>query len=673
MTPRLDRRVRTVAALLAAVLVAPSAAGDERGEVAPDDRVEEAIDALRRGAIGDARALVDALFVDERARTAASLVNEGRSLEAIAAIDAALEVDDLEDEREASLLVLRGRAAFDAAASDLRYASLYEEALSNFEDAARQGAGVGAALRASRAARMVGDGDRALELARSSVEWIDGAPGRADELDVDQPFARTWSEAAFGSYVAAQTSGEEGEEADATRASLFAETRAALERAIGEQPTDPWAYRELAKLFQWEERGDDALKTLDSAVTIFPDDEATHTAFARMVGDRAEATARANGADDAAAIDARYDAVIGRYAEFRATHPENPFGYWYGGFEAFYRAVDGFETAADVSEYDASGFVAAEALFQGCRERAAEFSDACIDYEILCRLGAGWSLYRAEKDEEAVRTFFSTEDLRTLGSESNLAGRAAGLDMTLANADGSTRLPSALAGLDFVTRRLQEDPTDREGVTRAAALGDRMFAARPDNENLANNAGFLNRDAGVLWETDARRRFHDAETDEDRAAAEASRARAQELMEKSWSAYQVAAGLLPDDVRVVNDAGLVMAYYLRTDAEAAERYFLDAATDGEVQLREEMPEDERLALEEAYGDAHQNMGIIEMTLRGRPELARDWFVKSLEIGPPSRNWLRTDVLPLLDLWIETGEKPKALAPIEHRDVWVHNP
>jgi len=631
--------------------------------------VDDAIEALRRGDFGEARRIVDALFVDDRERSARTLLGEGRPMESMAAIDQALELDSVDRDRRARLLVLRGRAAFAAAASDVSLASLYEEALGNFEEAARNGAGVAAALRASRAARMVGDGVRALELARASVAWIDGAEGRAKGLEIDQSFARTWSEAAFGEYLGRRQSGDESDEAVAERDALFEETQRAIERSIGEDPTDTWGYGQLANLFLWEGRGADALRALETALAIRPDDEGTHTAFARLLGDQAQAAAEAAGGDAAAATEARHDAVIASYAAFREAHPENAYGYWYGGFEAFDRALWKFESAGSPAEFDPSGFVAAEELFRGCRERAPAFVDVCTDYEILCRTGAGWALYRTENDDGAVNAFFSTEELRAQDSESASRGRAAGLDMALGG-----RLPSALAGVDFVIRRCMSDPTDVDGLDRATVLADRMFAARPANANLANNAGFVNRDAAVLWDNDATRRFRNAENDEERAAAQASRDRAQTLIEASWAAYQVAARLLPDDVRVVNDAGLVMAYYIRTDPEAAEVYFLDAVKDGAVQLADEsMPEDERDALEEAWGDAHQNLGIIEMTIRHDPAKARQWFIKSLEIGPASRNWLKTDVLPLLDSWIETGKRPEALAGVEARTVWVHNP
>lgn len=638
-----------------------------------DPRREEAVEALRRGDMSTARRLVNALFVDDRERTARQRLEAGEGLAALDAIDEALELDLVGRERKAAMLMLRGRAAFAAASASPRYASLFEEALETFELAAEQGAGVSAALRASRAARMLNLNQQALDDARAAVNWIDAVPGRSSRLDVDQPFARTWGEAAFSRYVEHRQASDGAPGSLQLRTSLFSETRRAIERSIGESPTDPWGYEQLSNLFLWEQRGPEALQTMRTALAILPENERIHTAFVRQLGDLTQAQATAAGADPAAALQARFDAILGAYTTFRERHPENALGFWYSAFETFYLALGQFETSADVSGAGATGFREAERLFEACRDREPGFTDACIDYEILCRTALGWCLYQLEEDEDAEAMFFSTEDLRPLGSEAARRGRVAGLDLVLSGADGSKRLPSALAGLDFLVRRATSDPTSLEGLERGARLADRMFSARPKNPNLANNVGFVNRDAAVLREMDATARFARAESDDERAAAAASRARAQELIERSWAAYCIAAAMTPNDVRVVNDTGLIMTYYLRTDAEAAERYLLDAVADGTVQIQDEMGDRERFDLNEAWGDAHQNMGILEMTLRGNPQPARDWFVRALDIGPPSREWLRTEVLPRLDEWIETGVRPASLDEIEARTIWAHRP
>ena len=60
--------------------------------------------------------------------------------------------------------------------------------------------------------------------------------------------------------------------------------------------------------------------------------------------------------------------------------------------------------------------------------------------------------------------------------------------------------------------------------------------------------------------------------------------RARELMRRSYGAYEEATRLAPTDVRIINDAGLIMTYYLRDDVEAAERYLIKAVALGAEQL-----------------------------------------------------------------------------------------
>jgi hypothetical protein len=62
-------------------------------------------------------------------------------------------------------------------------------------------------------------------------------------------------------------------------------------------------------------------------------------------------------------------------------------------------------------------------------------------------------------------------------------------------------------------------------------------------------------------------------------------------------------------------------------------------------------------LQEAWGDAHQNLGLLELTIRKNPARAREWFQESLEIGPLpriDRAWIRTSALPACDA-LEKGE------------------
>lgn len=638
---------------------------------AEDTRPEQAVEAIRGGDYARARRLLDAIWIDDRMAAAKGALAQQTPFEAISAADDALKVPRLERNDRAALLMIRGRAAFMAATMSTQWAPLFEEAQENFEMAAKAGAGVSAAFRASRAARMIGAADDAIELARSGVRFIDGDEGRDQGLDLDQHYARTWAEAAFGQYVSLASSGASDAEAVKARQALYTETKSALERVIGALPTNTWAYGQLSNLYLWEGRSDDALQTAEAALAAAPNDYAAHIALAGLIGDRAKAAATAEGANGPGAIKARYQAIQARYAQFRATYPENALGYWFSAYEDFYRAYGQLSAQTDARE----AFAKTQDLFVACRERAPEYESNCVDYEVLCQLGVGWSMVNANELDDAVNTFLGVDSMRPI---ENANGATPALEMSLSTTDsrGATipQIPSARGGIDFITRKLTGDPSNRAALTKAAAIADRTSALRPTDGNLANNAGFLNRDASMLWEADALRRFAQATTDEQRGVAAEHRAKAQALIEASWSAYQKAAELLPSDVRVVNDTGLVMAYYIRTDPEAAVGYFMRSIADGREQLKDEsMDPETRATLTEAWGDAHENMGIIEWTIRRNPKPAREWFVQALEIGPPSRAWLGRQLIPLLDAWVETGTEPEELSTIEARRVWTHNP
>ena len=229
------------------------------------------------------------------------------------------------------------------------------------------------------------------------------------------------------------------------------------------------------------------------------------------------------------------------------------------------------------------------------------------------------------------------------------------------------RLPNGLAGLEFVLGRLAKSPQDMQAMVEAAAIADELFGRRPDAANDANNAGFFNRDAAVLLERAAMQSA-------DPTAREELLTRAVAGMRRSWDAYQRAAELAPEDVRVVNDAGLVMTYYLRDEVDAAEELLERARALGDATLgeltAEQRAEREWLDPIEAWGDAYQNLGILHLTLRGDPASARPYLERALEIGPPRRAQLMDVLLPVIDR-LEAGES----VPEEAWSfmVWRHQP
>jgi len=77
------------------------------------------------------------------------------------------------------------------------------------------------------------------------------------------------------------------------------------------------------------------------------------------------------------------------------------------------------------------------------------------------------------------------------------------------------------------------------------------------------------------------------------------------------------------------------------------------------------------SLLEAWGDAHQNMGLVYLTLKGDPQTARGWFEQAFEIGPRprvDRGWIEHVALPACDK--AAAGDPQALEDLDPR-LWLH--
>jgi len=104
-------------------------------------------------------------------------------------------------------------------------------------------------------------------------------------------------------------------------------------------------------------------------------------------------------------------------------------------------------------------------------------------------------------------------------------------------------------------------------------------------------------------------------------------------------------------VRLLNDCALILANYLQRDPDEAERMLRRAIELGELQLpalakaaaEEGLDADEKhkrsLAQQElvsAVGDAWQNLGVLQLTLRGDAHKAQEYLEKCRGMGPDPR-------------------------------------
>lgn len=557
---------------------------------------------------------------------ARDLLARSNPRDAMVLLDEALELDP----RDAQVLFLRGECALRMGTEDGN-AFFFSDARRSFLAAARGGRVPEAWSGAGRAGYLQYFDDRDPRTLTAAIEDARrGALETPAESELaallSTPPARAWAEAACAGYTEAKGAGAPPERC----AELFEGARAALEAWIGLAPEDPQPWAQLANLFAWEGRDEEARDAALRGLALAPEAGSLHEALVR-------AGRQVGGSD----------AVLALYADFVRARPEVALARWHYGVERVEKAIE----RLSAKDYDArEDFELAASELRRCRELDERYRETSLGYEALCRSGVGWCLFHTGDLDGARRAFLSMEDL--------LPG---GLTWQYGE-----KLPSGIKSLQFVIGaygRVEEESERPDSLVQAASIGNYLHEYSPEDPDLANDAGFLNRDAGVALELRAEELlaraiglsdgpdagWAEAELAGFRAQAARLLARAREHMEKSYRAYVDAAALAPQDARVLNDTGLILAYYLQRDPDRARQYFRDAIAVGTAQLGQGAFEDDeaRRNLIEAVGDAHQNIGVVQLTILGDAEAARPWFEKSLEYPPPlgERFQVVNDFLP----------------------------
>ena len=569
--------------------------------------------ALRDGNLVEVRDLAEALICKPYIDEAKQLLAQDVGGEALVVLEQALTLAPGQHE----VLLLFGEASLrvGVALGDEHH---FEKALRAFAQDYRPEALFGS----SRAARMLGRNDEALQFAREGLD-------RYSSADPDWSWGedprRTLAEAAFSAWWE-----KRGEDSIESRA-LLDETEDALSRLMADRSGDVWAWNRLSTLYFEVERFDDARQAAWRGLNRNPLDEGLAHLLAR--------SAKAGGGRKA---------LMNAFGDFRNKHPEAPLAWWYPAREAFDRVLEGeddtpIETLQKVQR-----------RFRTCRSEDERYSDDCKRYEVLSRAAQGWHHYNAGNLKKAYEAFVSMDEVVSGGIRFELEGK----------------LESGIVGLVFVA-----DAQQKAGnLAEAAEVFDVLRGFEPENVDFANNAGYFNREAGTelertaqLMERAARGDLGDKErlkrlrkqakvdkedrgTDKEKArfksAAARRRADSVRAFRRSFEAYQAAAQLAPDDVQVVNDTAVVLVYHLGEQLELAEEYLMRCVEMGEDQRRnEDLTEGERFDLDIAWGDAHQNLGFLYLTHRDDPKTAIEWFEKCIEIGPDPRPLVEEELLP----------------------------
>ena len=595
------------AALQATVVVAQ---GDE----------QQLIAWVRSGAWDEASQFLARRLASAEGARARELMAAGDVRGALALYDQAVE----RMPRDTELRLERAEAAWVLARAD-NDLGLYEATLAEFETVLMAGLSTRAALGAARCARAVGKTERGVAHAR-------GALNEALRAGNDTSPALLHSCRVVAADLLLLQQSEAEAVGEGTRALECAEEGLGLLRAALEaKPDDSWAWRALASRLLVMRRTDQATQAArDGLARLGPD--------AGLLGVLVSGARELGGRE----------LLVRELQQLQQAQPEWAYVPYELGRAAYESGLEQLDLAQDRASARAeaqAAFVAAEAYFRAAT-RASELEPSCNSYRAVARSGMGWLALQAGDLNAARERFLSTQDF----------GRAA------LRLEALPLIPSAVAGLHSCGARfaaLAQDPLAPEALDAlesAARIYAFLFETEPDVVDWANNAGFFQRDLAVALEIRARELASTPEVGrQEREAANRLLTRAVETMEASLRAYRAAAALAPDDVRIVNDTGLILTYYLQRDAVLAKEYLQRAVVAGEAQVRSweaavaelDIADDERALrrkrLEEvatALGDAYQNLGVLALTLEGDARTAQAWLERSLTTGVDPREEVR---------------------------------
>ncbi len=591
--------------------------GSTQGPTAEDlkESIDQVSTALALLDFKEARSVIDAMQFERLIVAAKKALAAGDPRSALRPLELAMDLK----EDDAHTLYLRGQAAYAAAPNDSQPGFFYGDACTflrqSYDSGVRAKGTPGAdeyraLVNASRAAHRIPDAEQALDLARLAGRVQEKLRTDGIPLPVlEDPLEKVWAEASFARYIELKRAGEDASEA-------FTDAQDKLRSYAGRRPLDAWGFTNLSNLYLWEQRPKDASAQLELALELASDDE---TLFDRYFS----LNWRNFG----------WDMTVTKMEDLSARFPSSAIAHWYVGMSFFYQGLERFE--ANAAETDPGIFESAEEAFAKSREMRSSIETNALTYEASCRSALGWIQYHQNDLDGAEDSFRSMESLFEHGMK----------------AAPEPRMPSGVVGLAFLAQKYHaEGQADVEALEQAAAIGDFLFDYDPLDSNLANNAGFLNRDASVMHAriaSELARRAEKAEGTAERGNLARSAAqhqeRAQVLMERSYAAYQIAVERAPEDIRICNDAGLIMTYYLRTDPEQAEVYLRQSIANADAQEIWNQPETDAY---EAWGDAYQNLAVLYLSAKNDPARAKTFLTKALEIGPESREGMR----PMLEIF-----------------------
>ena len=314
----------------------------------------------------------------------------------------------------------------------------------------------------------------------------------------------------------------------------------------------------VALIHRWLDQPGEATIELERGLRESPTESAIHDAYIAWMCENSQ-----------------FDAMVGAYSRFVRENPATPILRWHQGRALYARA--------DKLRQDGS-FKAAAAMFGKADAAFGEY------LAMVPAHAAATNQWRALCNLQHAQVAVDMGDLITAQDQLLRAGETS--PAVTAHVDGDPLLFSRTA---FAIHRALADGGD-DALSRTLAWNEQLLQRFPDRFGFVyNNAALAARDLGV------------------QKANAGDTTAAQALWQRSYSHYEKAVQLSPTDARIINDCGLMLLYHLDRDLGHARELFDRTITTGTAQLAAlpaNTARDERERIEEAVGDAYQNLAVL---------------------------------------------------------------
>lgn len=576
-----------------------------------------ALQHLERDEFAQARAVLDELLTAPAMAQARALLDARRPIEALAAIEDALSSAP----GEPRTLLVHGEASLQAGLL-LRDPAKLETSLASF---LRSGEGAESKFGASRAARALGRYEVAVDLAREGWRALGPSATFARKFGEETP-ERTLADALWLWFESQPMSTE------SDYARLGDEVVEANLQLVARESAEPTVWLRVAEVERRLGRLDEEVTVLERALGAAPRSE--------RIAERLADAARVRGgiAD-----------LIATVLRVREQRPQNP-ALWRATAEARFELALSTETSNDAAIQALSS---ADMEFERWSSLSPEQRDASLRKRAACRAAAGWRQLGAQRVDGAVERFRSVQALApdavhwTFESVESaalgLARCAEALRDSNDFAEGA-RIWSDLHRMspEVVRWAVEAGRTWRTAAERTLLLSkelklaaDGRIADAATIEDLRRRAQIRSKpNDGLEWTLALQRASKDAEK------------RAAKWFKASYEALVDAAQLAPNEMRLLCDAAEVAVYELRADLPDVEAFLKEAIRLGETRSRDaSLSPSERRAVLEAWGDAHECLGVLSLEYKRDAQRALTNFKRSREIGPDPRPIVTDTYIP----------------------------